>query len=61
MARQEAARSRAIRALVNLSQFPDDSDAALQALRLLEAAPSELTAAARRELGAYEPRDPQEG
>jgi len=51
MAKQEAARRRAIGALVNLSQFPDDTEAALHSLRLLEAAPSELAAAAVHELG----------
>jgi len=61
MAKQEAARSRAISALVNLSQFPDDTEAALGALRLLEAAPSELAAAARREFGPPDPRESTEG
>jgi hypothetical protein len=42
MARQERARTEAIRALVNLTQFPDDTSAAIQCLRVLEAAPDEI-------------------
>jgi hypothetical protein len=44
MAQQEEARSSAIRALVNLAQFPDDNEAAIRSLRLLEADPSEIEA-----------------
>jgi hypothetical protein len=42
LARQERARTEAIRALVNLTQFPDDTHAAIQCLRVLEAAPDEI-------------------
>jgi hypothetical protein len=42
MARQEGARREAIRALVILTQFPDDVHAAIQCLRTLEAAPDEI-------------------
>jgi hypothetical protein len=51
MARQEAARRRAIRALMALAHFPDDSDAALRSLDLLEVAPSELAELTTREIG----------
>lgn len=44
MAEQEAARTRAIRALVHLAQFPDDNEAAVRSLRLLAAVPSEIEA-----------------
>ena len=57
MAKQEAARRRAIRALVGLSQFPDDNEAAVRSLRLLEAAPSELAEATSREFGLSDPLD----
>lgn len=49
MAEQEAARRRAIRALVALCVFPDDSNAAIRSLRLLEASPSEMSEAAASE------------
>ncbi len=45
MSQQEQARTGAIRALVTLSQFPDDSDPAIRCLRLLDAAPAEIEAA----------------
>ena len=60
MAKQEAARRRAIRALVGLSQFPDDNEAAVRSLRLLEAAPSELADATSREFGLSDPLDKAE-
>jgi hypothetical protein len=56
MSQQEAARTTAIRALVQLSQFPDDSDAAIRCLRLLDAAPAEIEAetnALMRQVGSY--------
>jgi hypothetical protein len=42
MAHQETARREAVRALVNLTQFPDDTPAAIRCLRILEAAPDEI-------------------
>ena len=45
MTEQAAARASAIRALVRLSQFPDDSEVAIRSLRLLDASPVELESA----------------
>jgi hypothetical protein len=46
LAQQEAARLVAIGALVRLAEFPDDRNAAIRSLRLLEAHPSEMGIAA---------------
>ena len=45
MTEEAAARASAIRALVRLSQFPDDSEVAIRSLRLLDASPVELESA----------------
>jgi hypothetical protein len=42
MTAQQSARIQAIRALVNLSRFPDESDGAIRALRMLDASPVEM-------------------
>ncbi len=47
MNQQQEARKDAIRALVNLSQFPDESEAAIRSLRLLDASPVEIETGAR--------------
>ena len=43
----ESARIEAIRALVSLSRFPDESDGAIGALRLLDASPVEIESGTR--------------
>ncbi len=47
MTEQESARIEAIRALVTLSRFADESDGAIRALRLLDASPAEIESGAR--------------
>lgn len=46
LTQQQAARTNVIGALVDLSRFPDDSDAAIHCLRLLDASSAEIDAAA---------------
>jgi hypothetical protein len=45
MTQQESARTSAIGALVRLSQYPDESSAAIRCLRLLDATSAEVDAA----------------
>ena len=51
LTQQHAARTDAIRALVRLSRFPEDSEAAVRCLRLLDATAGEVEAEANRLMG----------
>jgi hypothetical protein len=58
MTEQESARIEAIRALVALSRFSEESDGAIRALRLLDASPAEMDSGARAQPVDSESRVP---